>query len=602
MRALPENCSMLDLLRAEWRRYRLPALGVGLAHLLLLIYLTRLLKLPQQSLSFLTLIGAVYMISGMLFGAWQMQGHRRPSSWLSLLHRPISPVRIGAALAGAGSLVMLQTVLLPIVLALPIMIFMGQPIDTLHAGLAVHALLLSLCGYLTGAAALLGPLWRGLPLLPFAPLLLFDYIPLPWLLLPMIAFDLLLLAVLLDRFRPDLAAPPQHLGSRLLQGLPLLIAFAWLLQMLLQILVQGMLALIGTHPSQAPENPEQFEHWRRLNATELWKQALPVLPATWTAAQLDEADHLHVRYPGTSLPQRHQPAAPRAGGLNWSDPKRGWTLLFSHDTMRYRVQDPRGRQLGWLGAGCLTEQAQDTPAFDHPPLLLGGAVGVGNRLWRLQPGNDCLTLAMELPASAGALQALEKQGRAQLLIGTQALLGLDAQGRTQWQLALPQGLGKTEHFTLSRHAQRDDALLAMVEGRHLQPSQPRLRLWHIDGQGRLHALLDRPLKPDFPDWFVWADWLVAPAISTLIGNYKQWLERQFGSAHLLAETPPRSPRVLGIALALSVLSGLLALALSRRRSGGGIGWAFAAVALGPASLGVQALLQDRVRPGPTWSR
>jgi hypothetical protein len=599
---------MLDMLRAEWRRYRLAALGVGFVHLLLLVYLSRLIALPQQSLSLLTLVGAVYLIAGLLFGAWQMQGHRRPSSWLNLLHRPLAPRRIGAALAGAGALVMLQTVLLPVLLALPLMAWMGQPIDSLHAGLAVQAWLLAVCGYLAGAAALLGPLWRGLPLLVFAPLLLFDFLPLPWLLLPMSLFDALLLAVLLDRFRPDLAAVPQRWGSRLLQGAPLLIAFAWLLQTGLQIVAQALFALLGTHPSQAAESAAdatRFEHWRLLKPAELWSQALPTLPAGWTAAQLAEADSVHIRYPGRRLPQRHQPAEARANGLNWGDASRGWLLLFSHDAMRYRVQDQRGRPLGWLGDGCLSPERDGSPAFDSPPLPLGGGtVAVGNRLLRLPAGRDCLQTTLQLPASAGAVQALQQQGAAQLLVSTQAVLGLGRDGQPQWQLDLPEGLGLNEHIMLSRHRQRDDALLAIVDGRHLQPSQPRLRLWHVDGQGRLQTLLERPLQPDFPAWFVWGDWLLAPAVSHLIGGYKRLLDRQFGSAHLLAEAPARSSQVLGLAIGLSLLAGLLALALSRRRGGdaaSSAGWALAALTLGPANLAVQWLLQERSRPGPVWA-
>ena len=68
--------SMLALFRAEWRRLRGVALAGLALHGLPLIYLARLLNLPQQSQSLLSLFAVFYLLLGLLFGAWQPRATR----------------------------------------------------------------------------------------------------------------------------------------------------------------------------------------------------------------------------------------------------------------------------------------------------------------------------------------------------------------------------------------------------------------------------------------------------------------------------------------------------------------------------------------------
>jgi len=63
---------MYDFFRAELLRFRLPALLIGLVHLLILGFLSRLTDLAQASLFVYRLIAIAYAALGALLGFYQM--------------------------------------------------------------------------------------------------------------------------------------------------------------------------------------------------------------------------------------------------------------------------------------------------------------------------------------------------------------------------------------------------------------------------------------------------------------------------------------------------------------------------------------------------
>lgn len=594
---------MLDLLNAEWRRFRGGALGVALLHWLLLVYLGRLTNLPQQSVYLLALIALVYAFGGLLFGAWQMQGHRQPAPWLCLMHRPLAPARIGLALSGAGAAVLATTVLLPLLLALPVLAGMGHLVEGLHLGLALQAWLAALCGYLCGAAALLGPLWRGLPLLAVPLLLLFDFLPLPWLLLPLGLADAWLLALLLGRFRPDLAARPRGAVDLLLQGLPLIAVFAALLQLGLPLVAQGALALAGRHPSQLPDGDASLEAWRVSRPDEQLRRLLPALPDGWLQTDLEQARQLRLRNPGVRLEMRHQPGPWLS--LNWSEPERGWRLQFKHARMQYRVDDARGRPLGWLGPACLGPLDQDAAATGHfaqPPRPLGPGIAVGARLMEWQSGSPCLRTGFELREDGDALQQMLPIGTDWLALSTRGLWHLkrapDGRWQPRWQLPLPGGIAPVDDLMVLRHPQREDWLVRLLQIGSEPAHAARVDWYRVDAQGHLQRLAGRSLQPDYPAGWIWSDWIAAPLLQQVRSGYEAWLARTFGAGHLQLDRPSRDAPVLGLALLLSALALALSAWLSRRRRASQA-WLPAAALAGLPALLVQLLLQAPRRTGRT---
>ena len=59
-------------------------------HLGALVFLARMVDLAQQPPEVYYVFGAVYALTGLLLGLYQMGGYRRPNQWLNLLHRPLA--------------------------------------------------------------------------------------------------------------------------------------------------------------------------------------------------------------------------------------------------------------------------------------------------------------------------------------------------------------------------------------------------------------------------------------------------------------------------------------------------------------------------------
>src|SRR5688572_28976295 len=105
---------MWDLFKAELIRFRGWTMIFAAVHLLLLGFLTRVVDLAQQPRMPVYLIfGIVYMLTGLLLGLYQMGGYRRPNAWLNLLHRPLPHWKVAAALLGAGAMLLVGAILLP---------------------------------------------------------------------------------------------------------------------------------------------------------------------------------------------------------------------------------------------------------------------------------------------------------------------------------------------------------------------------------------------------------------------------------------------------------------------------------------------------------
>ena len=85
---------MSDLVKAELFRFRYWALAYFLIHGALMAFYGRVTDLLQQEPMVVQGAAAVYGLSGLLLGLYQMGNYRRPNRWLNLIHRPIEPRRI----------------------------------------------------------------------------------------------------------------------------------------------------------------------------------------------------------------------------------------------------------------------------------------------------------------------------------------------------------------------------------------------------------------------------------------------------------------------------------------------------------------------------
>src|SRR5688572_15657002 len=205
---------MWDLFKGEVLRFRGWAAALAGVHLVVLAFMSRLEDLAQQRIFVHTAFAVLYAALGLLLGLYQIGGYRKPSHWLNLMHRPLPRARIAAALTIAGVLQLVVIVALPLLLvALLQETVTARVVDLRHWMLPVSALLVASCAYVAAAfCSLRGPVFAiaVIPLLWWLPfsnaygfaLLAVELLALGWLAL-----------LLLDAFRPELAAPSRGAGA-----------------------------------------------------------------------------------------------------------------------------------------------------------------------------------------------------------------------------------------------------------------------------------------------------------------------------------------------------------------------------------------------------
>src|SRR5690606_13720519 len=203
--------AMKDLFKGELLRFRAVAIATVAIHLVALGFMSRLVDLAQQPKLVYQVIAMVYVVLGLLLGLYQMGSYRRANHWLNLLHRPLHRLRIAGALCGAGGVVLVVAIGLPILAIAGYQeAFTARVVDLRHWLLPLAAVLVAACGYLAGAYAALASRRYAVAaaMLPAA----FLFSPAGGGAASAVqAIVLLVLAVLVGiAFRPQVEEPPRH--------------------------------------------------------------------------------------------------------------------------------------------------------------------------------------------------------------------------------------------------------------------------------------------------------------------------------------------------------------------------------------------------------
>lgn len=386
----------MNLFRAEWNRLALAGGGLALAHLGSLLFLSRMMDLAQQNLPVYWSFAALYALVGTLLGYAQFQAYARPNQWLSLLHRPQAPLAIARSLLGAGLLLLLLIIALPIVLTACWQEAMtARVVDLRHYGLAASGWQIAACAYLCGVYAALARRWcapAGLTLLywlisaeasgPGA--LLVQGLALLW--------SAWMVAAV---FRADRGALPR-LREQPAVALPLALAMHAAALLIFATVELGWIAW-GTHPNNGVPPAGGHNEMEKGGAQARMLAALaasthPDAPLLAEQVRLSEPQALNARL--TRLPQRHELSNVTA--MEFDDDARGTRFVYSHDDGRfhgYRIPDG------------VADLPLDT-VFANPPLPFGRMPGMhdgdavlvaGGRVYHYESETRGLSLRLELP-------------------------------------------------------------------------------------------------------------------------------------------------------------------------------------------------------------
>lgn len=603
---------MKALLLSELRRFRGAALVATVTHLVLQLCASRLadpLLLSWQPHAVFLLF---YVLCGVGFAVYQFGTYRQPSRWIWLLHRPLAPQRVGAALALASSCLILLAIGLPLLLAVGFTDLLStRTVDARHYTMVLFVVLFCLNGWLAGTYVMLNGRLSA-AVVALLPVLLIGRLAAGAdLLLPAAVCTALLAGLALGAFKPERTAPPRRLSALLAAGLPLQLGFYFTLLWAGSLAFQYAQMLAGVHPLNRPLPPVGgHTELARADGRAAFRLGLAASTdpraAHW-ARQVPLLDIESVSPMTRQFPVRHQ--ITNLDGLQWIDEERHTAWTFSHDSMRFEGADLHtGAARGSFGAG----GEGSTVPFDAVPLVLENWVMTPHRLYRRDLVSRRFTELLRVPASE-TLTGMPKEIGARWYVLTDRRLIVFARPddslaqpvRTIYSIPLPGRFTGLERVDIAPLL--DGTLLSFNHGRKMADGEPDARqtLLFVDEAGRAQTVADRPLTHDFAATFEHKAWWISPvthavlALPALIENGDIGVPGRSEFADTVGQRRP--PEVLAWALGAALLSALACwtwlgrarVAPARRR-----GWTLAVLLLGLPCLGVLAVLQPRVAAAP----
>ncbi len=358
---------MKDLIFSEWRRFRRLSLIVALFHSLALLLMSRAFDLLQLPYGDQGMMLAIYMLLGLTLALLQVGSYRQTSRWLWLIHRPLPPARIFAALALSAFAQLSIAVLAPLLIFLVAMhAFTSNVVDTRHYVTVVHTLAFAMMAWLAGTHASTSRSRAAVAVL-LAPLMLaLKLASVWWLLVPVLVCLAWLVFIARHSFRADREAPIARHSVLLLTALPLQLGFFLLVFQLGKTGI-GLVELLGRSPGRtvlSTDTDVDVDAVMRSMSQDFlikglerstdsraaaWRQQLPLLEVAGTSPDIER------------FPVRHQ-----LGNVAepWWDGKRNIKWTFSHNRMKFHGRGLSGATApGWWGARGISS----TEPFDAVP-------------------------------------------------------------------------------------------------------------------------------------------------------------------------------------------------------------------------------------------
>ncbi len=560
---------MIDLFKGELLRFRLWATIAAFANVAVLGFMSRMVDLAQQPILVYQVFAAVYALAGAALGLYQMGSYRKPNHWLNLLHRPLHRLGIAGALTGAGALLLLIAVALPIALiALYQDMLTARVVDTRHWLLPVAGWLIAVSGYMAGAYAMVG--YRRYSLAAFLLPALFMYaqasgVAMLGVQCVVIAF---LAAMLAITFKPDSAAPPRNPLAVLTIALPVQLG-AYFLMWMLGYGMELAWTATGTHPLNMPAPPKGgyveadraegkdilllgIEHTRDPEAM-LWREQIAL-------------SDVYTFHPLRKLPRRGEMT--NILPLEFTDGDRNITWVFAHDSMDfvgYGALDKRAR--GDLGMG----EAQ--AAFPAPTMPFGVEyLYNAQAAYQYDDGQGRIYERIRLPR--GEVMAIPPQSTGDNLLvlsdraayfypGREAMNGLDLL-QPLMRVPMPGQVGQLSRVDVIELL--DGYLVSFTytwgvwNGELQHPKQQVLR---VDGAGHTQEVARRALGIDLPSLYSNRNTWLSPVLRAIcLGAQNLFAARD----PLRAKPEPVPAQVLWLAGVCCLLALLGAIWLSGRQA------------------------------------
>lgn len=587
---------MRELYLSELRRFRKAAMLAAPLHLLCLFVLLRFFDFMHLSARAQLPLLFLHAALAFGFGLYQFGTYRQPNRWIWLMHRPLPPSRIAAALCGASASLIGIVIGLPGLLALAgSQLLTTRIVDAHHYAVVLHGALFAIAAWLCAGYVMLNRSMLGaaVVMLPFT--LMFTIASVYQVLLLDVLCIALLAAMVVTVMQPNRHAPPRNAGAVLATALPLLLSSYFLLTAGGGLAYQCASILRGTHAlNMEVPPPGGFTEAKRATPDQSMLLGLaasndPRAPG-WLGQVADNTSSSEIYI--DSYPVRNQL------GLQWSDEFRDddskiqWT--YSQDSAAFIGRDQ------FSGVRKAVMPVPSLPLV--LPSILGGVPKADYALF----AHSTAVYDPELRAWREILRVRDDERilnlpdplrQRQYVVTTKRLVIMDGAPPMRQVAAIPlpgpaDGLARVDVTPV-----KDGILLGFLFGKRMIDGAPggEQLVLHLDGQGRATEIARRPLTHDFPLLFEHKDWWISPLMYFVDG----WPARVLATPAIFGPMPldlPRPAAAWIAALAAALLSAAGAWWRLRRTEAGPhrrAGWMAACLLLGPPALVTLAAMERR---------
>ncbi len=507
---------MLELYLSELRRFRKAAMLAAPLHLLCLFVLLRFVDFMHLTARAQLPLLFVHAALAFGFGLYQFGTYRQPNRWIWLIHRPMAPSRIAAALCSSSATLIGLVIGLPALLALAgNQLVTTRIVDHYHYAVVLHGTLFALAAWLCAAYVMLNrsKLGATVAMLPFA--LMFTIASVYQVLLLDLLCIALLAATVGTAVKPNRQAAPRGVGAVLANALPLVLSSYFLLTAGGGLIYQCAAILHGSHALNMEVPPAGgFTEALRSEPESRMLQALAASSdaraARWRqqVAGNTRGSVLYI----DSYPVRNQL------GLLWNEEFRDdenklhWT--YSQDKAAFIGRDQ------FSGVRKAMIPVPSLPVV--LPSMLGGVPSADHALFAhsiaaYDPGARTLRDVLQVRDDEIILNYPGPLHERQYVVTTRRLVIMEGAGpkREVGSIPLP---GAAADLARVDFAQVEDGvLLGFLFGKRMIDGAPggEQLLLHLDAQGHSTEIARRPLSHDFPTLFEHKDWWISPVLQAV---------------------------------------------------------------------------------------
>ena len=578
---------MHHLFKSELVRFRNLTLAFAIAHLLILRGVSAFGDLFAMTTGKLVAGVLIYALTGLILGLYQLGSYKKLKSWTYLIHRPLAPSRIFAALSGAAATLLFAAIALPIlVMTLYLEVMTVQWIDFRQYLLPIFVFAMTYCLYLIGCFVALSASRAAVLVLALPFLFMTRQAVGLWVFLPQLFVLLWLGFVAFVVFKPNLSTHLRRPVAVVASALPIQYAFFGLILMGVMVANSTVTAFqvagwksFAVHRwdnyfpdgtffnAQYRQDEEVIAHGLRTSTTERSRHL---------QKQVELAEVSAIRPWYSRFPVRHQLAfMDDQTTLNDGEENVVWT--FSHDRMAFQGRETlSGARVGWLGPDGRSDTAAAVSRFPEVPFLVGDRFLVTHReLYEFDARRQRVTLRYELADGEVFVSPLVVQGSFATALSDRALYFFEPRDlRDEPGLLTPFSVvplpGEARNLDRIHVAELIDGyLLSFLFGTQSEREfhEAKQIVAELGVDGSYEVVNERALGPGWPAWFSHRGFVVSPLLQyahdvvwTAIAPLRP---QRVTVSEILARPIPAGAG--GTALLVAILSAVLTAWVARRR-------------------------------------